>query len=211
MKIAVFGSGGRIGRRVCVLARERGHLVLPFEAADVKEERADVVIDFSLPQATEEVCRYCLLHRCPLVSGVTGRTLQQQKLVEDLSESVPVQAKSNFSRGIAAMRQVCRLLASLNWDCEIVETHRKGKQDAPSGTAKTLGCDVMRNGTRKVTFHSLRCGSNLGRHEVVFATQGESITVIHQAENADIFALGAILCAEELFEKLCKNGTAPKR
>lgn len=172
MKIAVFGSGGRMGKRVCVLARERGHLVLPFEATDVKEEQADVVIDFSLPQATEEVCRYCLLHRCPLVSGVTGRTPQQQKLIDDLSESVPVQAKSNFSRGIAAMRQVCRLLASLNWDCEIVETHRKGKQDAPSGTAKTLGCDVMRNGTRKVTFHSLRCGSNLGRHEVVFATQG---------------------------------------
>ena len=146
MKIAVFGSGGRMGKRVCVLARERGHLVLPFEATDVKEEQADVVIDFSLPQATEEVCRYCLLHRCPLVSGVTGRTPQQQKLIDDLSESVPVQAKSNFSRGIAAMRQVCRLLASLNWDCEIVGNAQKGQTGRPQRHGKDVG--VRRNAQR---------------------------------------------------------------
>lgn len=76
----------------------------------------------------------------------------------------------------------------------------QAKADCPSGTAKLLACDIMQNGTRIVRVHSLRCGSNFGKHQVVFATDGESITVTHQAENVEIFALGAVHKAEEMLQ-----------
>lgn len=198
MKIAVFGAKGRVGQRVCEIAKKRGHAV--FEVEKQKklsaDKQVDVVIDFSTPEATAEICEFCKLHRCHLVSGVTGRDEAEKQLLDELKTHVKVVESANFSKGVKYLTQICKLLAALNWDCDVVETHRKQKKDSPSGTAKQLACVVAQNGTPEVVVHSIRSGSNFGKHEVVFATEGESITVTHQAENTDIFALGAIETAE---------------
>lgn len=162
----------------------------------------DVVIDFSVPQATKQVADFCKRHRCPLVEGVTGRTVEQQVELNKLSQILPVVEKSNFSQGIQTLDELCKLAAELlpKADCEIVETHRRGKQDSPSGTAKSLASTLCRHlgNFRSVTVHSLRCGSCPGKHTVVFGLDGESLTLTHTAEGTRVFALGAVVCAENL-------------
>lgn len=214
MKIAVFGANGRVGSKVCEIAAERGHKIVAIEKdTDIdKVSAADVAIDFSTAAATESVCEFCKKRLCPLVTGVTGRNDAQKEILEETKRVVAVKESANFSVGISQMYELCKTLAKLGWDCEIVETHRKNKRDCPSGTAKELACVIAQNGTRKVNIHSLRAGSNFGTHEVVFATEGESITVTHRAENVNIFALSAIKCAEQLFEskKVIKGNTKGK-
>lgn len=229
MNIAVFGAKGRVGSAVVRLARQKGYGVEEFDRAITDRQakdigtapqneafsqkgKIDVAIDFSTTQATQEVCEFCKLHRCALVTGVTGRNAEQQALVDNLKSFVAVEESSNFSVGVAKLKELCAILARLGWDCEIVETHRKGKKDSPSGTAKELAMRICgatnseeksekHEKTRIVTIHSLRCGSNFGKHEVIFATDGESITLTHQAENVEIFARGALHEAE----KICKR------
>lgn len=225
MNIAVFGSQGRVGSKVVELAQKRGHKVYGIDKKTLENidrsensgkscenikgthdfyaeiDKIDVVIDFSTAEATTEVYDFCKYHLCPLVSGVTGRNDEQLRLVEQLSETVPVICKANFSVGVEMLHRICQIVAKelREWDCEIVETHRKGKIDSPSGTAISLASDIAQQKSfRKVTIHSLRCGSNFGRHSVILATQGESLTLTHQAENVDIFAKGALLEAEKL-------------
>ena len=212
MNIAVFGAMGRVGSKVIEIAQQRGHTVLPI---DVKLDKSgensgkiaqnltyiDAVIDFSVADATKQVCEFCEAHHCALITGVTGRNAEQQALIDELCSSVQVIAKANFSVGISMLQKLCEIVARelTDWDCEIVETHRKGKLDAPSGTAKALATTVAKQRNfRRVTTHALRLGSNYGQHQVIFATNGESLTLTHQAENVDIFALGAVLSAERL-------------
>lgn len=211
MTIAVFGSDGRVGSKVAAIAEARGHTVLPVEKGQAPlfdKQNADVVIDFSAADATDEVCSFCRSHRCPLVTGVTGRNETQQRAIDELSQQLPVTAKSNFAAGINALRAAVETLSRqlADWDCEIVEIHRKGKIDSPSGTAKMLAATAAKRKSFKgVTIHSLRCGSNFGCHSVIFATQGESLTLTHQAENTDIFAKGAVQTAERLAVEFAKN------
>lgn len=210
MKIVLFGAKGRVGSRVRAIAEQRGHTVVPLDKEDCADDGfvnnaalvgADVAIDFSLSEATSKVCEFCKKFRCPLVSGVTGRTPEQQQMLDELAKSVPTCVKSNFSVGVQTLTKLvseaCKLL--YDWDCEIVEIHRKDKRDSPSGTAKNLAAiAAQRKNFCNVTVHSLRCGSNFGRHSVIFAAQGESLELTHQAENTDIFARGAVLEAEKL-------------
>ena len=222
MNIAVFGANGRVGSRVVTIATQRGHTVLPIDVQNDNnlpqhndccayytypssefaqtEHQIDAVIDFSTAAATQDVCNFCLQHHCALISGVTGRNSEQQALIDELFKQLPVVVKANFSVGVEMLHRLCDVVArELNWDCEIVEIHRKGKLDAPSGTAKSIAATIAKHRNfKRVTTHALRCGSNFGRHEVVFATNGESLTLTHQAESVDIFALGAIIQAERL-------------
>ena len=214
MNIAVYGAQGRVGSKVVQIAEQRGHTVIPIDKKNSENSslnkkpdkttnccNVDVVIDFSTASATQDVCDFCRIHHCALVSGVTGRNEVQQALIDGLSQELPVVCKANFSIGVNMLQRICEIVAKelADWDCEIVEIHRKGKLDAPSGTAKSLAATVARKGSFKhVTTHALRIGSNFGRHEVIFATNGESLTLTHQAENVEIFALGAIIEAEKL-------------
>lgn len=206
MTVAVFGANGRVGKVVCDIARKRGHVVVPIEKGDAPladvNGKTDVAIDFSAAEATEQVCKFCRAHRCSLVTGVTGRNEAQQYMLDELAQEVTVVAESNFAEGVNALYRLVETLSRLlpDWDAEIVEIHRREKRDAPSGTAKKLAAiAAQRKNFRKVTVHSLRCGSNFGRHEVIFAAQGESLTLVHQAENCEIFAKGAVIRAEKLY------------
>ena len=168
-----------------------------------ESNKIDVVIDFSTAAATQDVCNFCRQHRCALVSGVTGRNEEQQQLIDCLSSELPVVCKSNFSVGVNMLHRLSEIVAKelADWDCEIVEIHRRGKLDSPSGTAKSLASTIaQQKNFKRVTTHALRCGSNFGKHEIVFATNGESLTLTHQAENVEIFALGSVLECEKLLK-----------
>ena len=204
MKIAVIGAKGRVGKITAEIARRRGHEVLEIDK-DTKNElnvKIDTAIDFTTADATDYVIKFCVAHRCNLVTGVTGRTAEQEDKLDELGKKVKVVKSANFSQGVDMLGKLCEtaLTELKNWDCEIVETHRKGKLDAPSGTAKTLAATACKakGGFSTVTVHSVRAGSNYGKHEIILATDGESITITHQAENAEIFARGAVIQAEKM-------------
>lgn len=203
MNVAVFGANGRVGARVVEIAKKRGHDVWLIDK-DYSENRldsVDVVINFATAQATGDVVNFCKNHKCPLVTGATGLSDEQQRLLEDLSKSVTVTEKANFATGVDMLHKLCDIVSrELKWDCAIVETHRKGKKDAPSGTARGLATVIAQNfgSFSSVETHALRMGSNFGKHAVTFATDGESLTLVHQAENVDIFALGAVKEAERI-------------
>lgn len=195
MNIAVFGAKGRVGRAVVRLASKHNVWQIDKDFCENPLEIVDVVIDFSLPDATNQVVEFCKMHHCPLVTGVTGRNADEQRLIDELENHITVVERDNFSKGISLLAEICQYVSqNCNWDCEIVETHHARKKDSPSGTAKTLAGKIAkaRGEFFHVAIHSLRLGSNFGKHQVVFATQGESLTITHQAENVDIFAKGAL-------------------
>ncbi len=208
MKIVVFGANGRVGSQVCRLA-EKFHTVIKVEKGNICREKADVCINFSVAEATEEVYNYCRTYDVPLVDGVTGRNSEQQRLIDNLAESVQVIHKDNFALGIGAIENACVQIAKIltNFDVEIVELHKKGKKDAPSGTAKMLAGKIARQkhfGT--VTTHSLRMADAVGTHTVIFCGEGETLTLTHTATSVETFAKGALSCAETLVNKLKNNG-----
>lgn len=202
MNIAVFGAKGRVGSKAVELAQKRNHNVWQIDKNYEQNAlaRVDAVINFATAEAVNDVVQFCRKHNCPLISGATGLNGGQLALLDDLSKEVTVIQKSNFAEGVDMLYKLCQTVSrKLNWDCALTETHRKGKKDAPSGTAKDLAAMIANNlgSFRSVETHSLRLGDNMGRHEVTFACNGESLTLIHQASSLDVFALGAIKAAEK--------------
>lgn len=207
MNITVFGAKGRVGSAVCNIAAKRGHCVLAIDKLDIPDSNfvPQVVVDFSTHQATRQVVDYCAKNNCPLVTGVTGHTTAEQSAIDKLSQQVQVVQQANFAHGVKVLQQLCQLAAKLcnNWDIDVIETHRKHKADSPSGTAKKIAALLTKEQGNFgcVTIHSLRSGSNFGKHEIVFGGCGESLTITHQAENCDVFATGALDVAEQIVNK----------
>ena len=153
---------------------------------------ADVLIDFSATDAIYGIAEYCENYRVPLVSAVTGYSEEQEKLIEKLSQIVPVFRSSNFSIGISVMNNlVHKATEMLEWDVEMIEKHHNKKKDYPSGTALMLEKSIGSN----VTIHSVRAGNIPGEHTVIFAGDDEIIEITHRAFSKKIFAEGAIKAA----------------
>lgn len=159
----------------------------------------DVAVDFSLPEGFDRVLDLCLARNVALVSGTTGLSGAQAQALARASARIPVLWASNFSLGVAVLNDlVARAAAALpGWNCDVVEAHHTRKQDAPSGTAITLGETAAAAGAQ-VSYASLRAGDIVGEHTVQFAGLGERIELIHRAGNRDIFARGAMTAAYRL-------------
>jgi 4-hydroxy-tetrahydrodipicolinate reductase len=178
---------------------------------------ADVLIDFSSVGAFDAALALALERRLGFVSGTTGLSAEQFVALGRAARSIPVLWASNFSLGIAMLAGLARRTAQSlpDWDCELVEMHHSRKQDAPSGTALTLGQAVAQGrrialdeharferhgqiGARppgEIGFATLRGGDVVGEHTLIFASAGERIELIHRATNRDIFARGALAAA----------------
>ena len=176
-------------------------------------QKADLVIDFSLPEGTQKIVTACQKFKKPLITGTTGLTGEQQKGIINLSKEVAVVQASNFSIGINLMTQLVKTAAQVlkgSVDTEIVEIHHRQKKDSPSGTALTLGqtlaaaLDIKeklfqfgRSGGQlkrenEIAFHSLRGGSVVGEHQVHFLCENENIVITHQALSRAVFADGVL-------------------
>jgi len=133
-----------------------------------------------------------------LVSGTTGLDAGQQAALTAAATRIPLVWASNFSLGVAILTELVeRAAASLpGWDCDIVESHHIHKQDAPSGTALTLGAAAEHAGATP-RYASLRAGDIVGEHLVQFSGLGERLELIHRATNRDIFARGALHVARQ--------------
>lgn len=238
VRIGIAGASGRMGREILAAAQGwsgieiRGGLVRPGSRAlerdvgiplftDIESlaETVDVLIDVSAPSATPWIAGAARQAGAPLVCGVTGLGEVGHAALEAASGQVPVLYARNLSPGIAALLDLLpRLLAAMpEADVEIVETHHRGKKDAPSGTAEALAEVVIRargeldeqrivHGREgfaprqpgEIGIHSLRGGANSGEHTIMLATDGEEIRISHRALSRRTFADGAIRAAEWL-------------
>lgn len=177
----------------------------------VKEE-VDVILDFSSPAAIDGILSYAIKNNVPCVLAATGYNEKQLKKIEDASKEVAVFKTANFSLGINLLIKLVKQSAEVlgeNFDIEIIEKHHNKKADAPSGTALMLADSAnsafgnnkeMLNGRQgkrgnEIGLHSVRGGTIVGEHEVIFAGEDEIITLSHSARSKSVFAAGAIKAA----------------
>jgi 4-hydroxy-tetrahydrodipicolinate reductase len=163
---------------------------------------ADVVIDFSLFEATAQVADAVARHGKPLVCGVSGLAEAQIEALERAAESVAVVYDRNMSQGIAVLQDlVSRAAKSLGdeFRIEIHETHHIHKKDSPSGTALKLGESIAiardQQGADSVHYQSERRGEVPGDHEVIFWSATERLTLTHSVTTRTVFAQGALRAA----------------
>ncbi|MCL2062246.1 MAG: 4-hydroxy-tetrahydrodipicolinate reductase [Firmicutes bacterium] len=182
----------------------------------------DAVIDFSRPETLDAVIKIADKFKKPTVIATTGYSDKDLARIRELSKKIPVFLSGNMSVGIHMMRRLVQEAAQKLWgefDIEIIEKHHNQKIDAPSGTAKMLGQTVQdavggkakfiygREGadakrqSDEVAVHTVRGGTIVGEHEVIFAGNDEVITVSHAALSRAIFADGAIKAAGFLLNK----------
>lgn len=220
--IGIYGSLGRMGQAIAAAAPEMNAKLAG--GADAGDDPAgiaavaDVLIDFSAPQALEAHLAAARAAGKPIVIGTTGLSPQHHALIDEAAQRIAVLQTGNTSLGIGLLQRLVREAAAQlgpDWDIEIVEMHHRHKADAPSGTALMLGnaaaagmgttlaeAEVTdRAGTvgprsaGTIGLASLRGGSVVGDHSIVFATQGERIELIHRADDRAIFARGAVRAA----------------
>ena len=250
LKIAVHGAAGRMGRRVIALAsvdeslevvaaiendqspllgQDAGDLAgvetMEIAVASKWPTDADVVIDFSLPDAIDRCIEKCELHRTGLVVATTGMTDAQVERLHQASESIPIVWAPSMSLAVnlsmKLAQQITEKLLDVpgGLDIEIIERHHRFKADAPSGTAlkfgdmiaEKLGDDTKhvhgREGftgkrTRnEIGYHAVRVGDNPGEHTIVFAMLGERIELNVAASNRDCYAAGSLAAAKWLIGK----------
>lgn len=205
VRVLLVGAKGRMGRTIVDLATNEPQIEIVAEcdlgdAIGPAMANANVTIDFSHPSALEEICRAAIAHSGALVIGTTGHSTEQRQLIEKTAQSVPIVFASNFSVGVNALFALTRRAGEIlrEFEVAIVETHHKTKQDAPSGTAKTLAQIV--NTTRKVhkelPIESIREGEVVGEHTVIFTGPGERVELTHRAASREIFARGALRAAQ---------------
>ena len=178
--------------------------------------KADAIIDYSHPSALDGLLDYALDSKTPLVIATTGYSEEQIAKIRKAAEEIPVFFSFNMSLGINLLAELAKKAAAFlgdQFDIEIVEKHHNRKIDAPSGTALMLADAINetldnrnqyvydRHSVRRkrekneIGIHSVRGGTIVGEHEVIFAGHDEVITLSHSANSREIFAVGSVNAA----------------
>ena len=234
--IIINGACGKMGRVVTEVAAGMGLSIVAgidryaagakayyplYENIEDCTLPADVVVDFSRPDALPGLIQYCTEHHMGLVLATTGYSEEELAAIKTASEIIPIFKTANMSLGVNIMLDLVRkaALSLPEFDIEIVEKHHNAKVDAPSGTALLIA-DAMKevclsdkeyvfgrtpaSGRRQraeIGIHAVRGGTVTGEHEVYFFGNDEVVTITHQAASRKIFAIGAIKAAEYLHGK----------
>lgn len=241
IRVGVFGAGGRVGKLIIEDLRQEGEIslgavyvrneldfsidpsVLVTNDLNVFLKGCDIVIDFSLPEATQALLERAIEHPKPIVIGTTGMDAHQMNLLKNASESMPILYATNMSLGVALLNKLVNIASKTleGFDIEIVEQHHRHKKDAPSGTALTLAesaaagrnldLDAVRVSGRngnigertkdEIAVMALRGGDIVGRHTVGFYNDGEFVELHHTATSRNTFSKGAIRAAKWLVSK----------
>ena len=258
MKVAISGANGRMGQTLIRLLQ--GHSVLELGLAhehkgadclnvdsglnsgiaangvpitdELDAQGFDLMIDFTVPQATMDNLEFCISHGKAMVIGTTGMTQDQIAKVESAGSSIPVILAANTSVGVNLGASLARKAAEVigpYTDIEIIEAHHHHKVDAPSGTALFWGREIAdqldinleeegvfarhgQTGARKpgtIGFSTIRGGDIAGEHTVMFIGENERLEITHKATDRVIFGRGALRAAEWLSEKV-KQGEKGK-
>lgn len=244
MRLCMAGACGRMGRRILEMAAAAPDVEIagafdlpanegttltvgaecgaprgvPVTAIDAALAGADVLIDFTAPDACVAHAETAADRGVAVVVGTTGLDAAQVGALRRCAERVPVVYAPNMSVGVNLLFKLTREVAGilgLDYNCEIIEIHHNQKKDAPSGTAvrlaeraaEGLGLDYGEHvahgregliGARpraEIGMHTLRGGDVVGEHTVAFIGPGERVELTHKAHNRDNFARGSLVAA----------------
>lgn len=222
MKVCVVGYGA-MGKIVCETAKEE--LAYPvaleckYKTLEETDKCFDVIIDFSNPANLKMIVDFAKKYHKPVVLATTGYSEADEAMIKDLSKHVPVLRSANFSLGVILLNRLVKEITPIlkdSFDIEIIEAHHHNKVDSPSGTAKMLlnsameSTDFSPNYTRygysprkpnEIGMHSIRGGSIVGEHEVLYCGEDEILSLKHSAHSKKIFAVGAIKAAHYLINQ----------
>ena len=194
-----------------------------FDSIEKCDVKADVIIDFSNAAAVDGLLDYCVDRQVPVVLCTTGLSEEQLVKVEEASKKVAVLKSANMSLGInlllKLLQDATKVLAPAGYDIELVEKHHNQKVDAPSGTALALADSVneaavneytyvydrsqirQKRDSKEIGISSVRGGTIVGDHEVIFAGRDEVIEFKHTAYSKAVFGKGAVEAARFLAGK----------
>ena len=185
-------------------------------------EKPDVIIDFSHHSALDDLIGYALSNGVSLVLATTGYSDEQVAKIHKTAEQIPIFFTFNMTLGINLLADLAKKAVKIlgdQYDIEIVEKHHNQKIDAPSGTAIMLADAINDQLDNKYTYtydrhsvrakrrkteigmHSIRGGTIVGEHEIIFAGRDEVITLKHEAHSKQVFAVGAVNAAVYLAGK----------
>ena len=185
-------------------------------------EDADIIIDFSHPDLLDSLLKFSINKKIPIVICTTGFSCEQIEKINRASKIVPIFYSGNMSLGINLLIELAKKTAKVlgsNFDIEIIEKHHNQKIDAPSGTALMLANAMSdslkvcpkyiydrhikreKRSNNEIGIHSVRGGTIVGEHEVIFAGNNETVTISHSAQSKEIFAVGALNAALFLLNK----------
>jgi 4-hydroxy-tetrahydrodipicolinate reductase len=218
-----------LGMDIGILANSRANGVQitvadDFEK-DCEESPADVIIDFTVAEATQKNAMIAIQKGIPMVIGTTGLPKEFTEELQGLCEEnqCSVVKSSNFATGVNIFFKIAAEIAKAvqDWDIEIIEAHHHNKKDAPSGTAITTaekiaqvleknlddiakygrdrGPNPRKFGAEEIGIHAIRAGDIVGDHTVLYAGPGERIELIHRAHSRECLAIGALKAAKFVF------------
>ncbi|GGD58877.1 4-hydroxy-tetrahydrodipicolinate reductase [Erythrobacter arachoides] len=227
-RMGIIGSDGRMGQAIAALLDEGEHTCAggvgrTHDPADLAGH-ADVLVDFSAPDALADNLAAARGAGIPILIGTTGLSPDHHAAIDEAARTIPVLQTGNTSLGVTLLAHLVREAAARlgpDWDIEVLEMHHRMKVDAPSGTALLLGeaaaagrnialADATESGRDGHTgrrapgaigFAALRGGTVPGEHSVIFAGEDERLTFSHSAQSRAIFARGAIRAAAWLIGK----------
>ncbi len=236
IRILINGCNGKMGQEVARKARimegievlagvdtkDSGDNFFPVytELEDITE-MPDVIIDFSVPEASFKILDFAKNNKIPIVIATTGFSNEQLEKIKEYANYIPVFQSYNMSYSINVMSKIVAELAKKlqGTDIEIVETHHRRKIDSPSGTALMLANSINSALDNKMNYeydrhskrekrteneigiHSIRGGTEAGKHEVIFFGEDESLEITHTCSSRGVFAEGALKAAKFLISK----------
>lgn len=224
IRVLINGCNGKMGQEVAKKARviegievfggvdikDTGDNFFPVytDTNEIKGEMPDVIIDFSIPEASFKILEFAKENKIPIVLATTGFSKEELEKVKEYGRFIPVFQSYNMSYSVSVMNKVVAELAKLleGTDIEIVETHHRRKIDSPSGTALMLADSINnaldnkmhyeynRHSKREkrtdneIGIHSIRGGTESGTHSVIFFGNDESFEVKHTVTSRGVFA-----------------------
>lgn len=237
INILLSGCNGKMGQVLSRLSSEYADLKIAagFDIADHGKNdypvfsnlnacnvSTNIIIDFSNPNALDNILNFAVSKKIPIVVATTGLSETQKKQLNNAAEKIPVFFSANMSLGVNLLIDLVEKAATVlgqNFDIEIIEKHHNQKIDAPSGTALAIANSIntvltekqvfvydrhaqrRQRGKNKIGIHTVRGGTIIGDHSVIFAGNDEIIEINHIALSKDILGTGALRAARFLYRK----------
>lgn len=195
-----------------------------FKSFDDVTVKPDVIIDFSNVAVLDSLLEFAVKNNIPAILATTGYSQAQIASINKAATKIPLFFTANMSLGVNLLCSLAKNAVKIlgdNFDIEIIEKHHNQKLDAPSGTALMLANAVnsvsddkynyeydrhskrQKRSKNEIGIHSIRGGTIVGEHDVIFAGHDEVITLSHSAQSKEVFAAGAVKAAKFIVGKDC--------
>ena len=236
IKLLLNGANGRMGNEVIKASKEFDNIEIVagfdrnsnsdsgfpvFSNIEDINVDIDIILDFSMPEASMKILEFAKFRKLPIVIATTGFSEEQMKEIEIASKEIPVFKSANMSYEINFMAKLLAECARklTDSDIEIVEVHHNNKVDSPSGTALLLADSMnealnnemkyeydrhskrQKRDKKEIGIHSIRGGTECGKHTVMFYGKNESFEISHNVTSRAVFANGALKATEFMIGK----------